>query len=120
MQKVGVVPPAPPRTPPPSTHRTDIPESPTTPTHPPLNDDGGASLFDDNGHIQPPLTPVLYNLIRNDGAQKFVAAAQPRHTDRIESTPFPLVTDVDDDEDGASSLRGHPSACLFVARYFSR
>jgi hypothetical protein len=76
-----------PETPPPSTHRTEMRESPQTPTHAPLTalaGEGSPSLFDDNGRIQPPPTPVLYNLIRKDGPQKFVAAAPPRHKDFLD------------------------------------
>jgi len=102
-------------TPPPSSHRAEITESPKTPTHASLNNDGGTSLFDDNGRIQPPPTPVLYNLIRNDGAQKFVAAAPPRHKDFLDGIPLHNSTEEGDDSD-TDTLRGHPSACLFVAR----
>src|SRR5277367_2915086 len=73
-----------PETPPPSTHRLGIPISPETPTHSPLHHQnnpptstGGASLFDDdNKPISQPPTPVLYNLIRNEGPPKFVIAPQ--------------------------------------------
>jgi hypothetical protein len=73
-----------PETPPPSTHRLEIPVSPETPT-PRFrkNDDPeettSSSLFDDNHHqLSQPTTPVLYNLIRNEGPPKFVIA--PTHT----------------------------------------
>jgi hypothetical protein len=35
----------------------------------------GASLFDDNNNnLSQPTTPVLYNLIRNEGPPKFIIA----------------------------------------------
>jgi hypothetical protein len=63
-----------PETPPPSTHHPEIPISPETPTHPSLHIDinNGATLFDDKNFTQGPSTPVLYNLIRNEGPPKFV------------------------------------------------
>jgi hypothetical protein len=62
-----------PETPPPSTHRLEIPVSPETPTHSPIrSDNGDASLFDDNNRLSQPTTPVLYNLIRNEGPPMFV------------------------------------------------
>ena len=69
-----------PETPPPSTHRLEIPVSPETPTpHIRKNDDPrdttSSSLFDDdNDQLSQPTTPVLYNLIRNEGPPKFVIA----------------------------------------------
>src|SRR5438045_9679898 len=60
-----------PETPPPSTHRLEIPVSPETPTHRNIGG-GGASLFDDNNQLSQPTSPVLYNLIRNEGPPKFV------------------------------------------------
>lgn len=108
-----------PQTPPPSTHHTQSPETPRTPTHHPLVHTEETSLFEDMAQMQPPPTPVLYNLIRNEGAQKFVAAAPPRNKDRIEGigvTSAELTVVPEDDEED-TSLRGHPSACLFVARY---
>jgi hypothetical protein len=65
-----------PETPPPSTHRLEIPDSPETPTRPPVNNGGGASLFDDNNQLSQPTTPVLYNLIRNEGPPKFVITSK--------------------------------------------
>ena len=74
-----------PETPPPSTHRLEIPISPESPTHSPLHhpnnpptSTGGASLFDDddNKPLSQPPTPVLYNLIRNEGPPRFVIAPQ--------------------------------------------
>jgi hypothetical protein len=40
------------------------------------NNGGGASLFDDNDQLSQPTTPVLYNLIRNEGPPKFVIASK--------------------------------------------
>jgi hypothetical protein len=109
-----------PETPPPSTHRVDLPESPETPTHPTFNSTGDATLFEDNARVQPPLTPVLYNLIRNEGTTpRFIPAVAPKEGDVPGPAIFTLwlMVESSDDEFGDKTLRGHPSACLFVARY---
>jgi len=75
-----------PETPPPSTHRLNFPGSPQTPTHPPLQDDSNETL-DDRNEIEAPATPVLYNLIRNDGPPKFVMAPTPAPSTVNENVP---------------------------------
>src|SRR5579859_8301622 len=97
-----------PQTPPPSTHRVEVPISPETPTHQPLTIDSGASLFNAVTPPQQPTTPVLYNLIRNEGPPKFIPIVSPKEIELADST---LEEDLED-----TTLRGHPSACLFVAR----
>ena len=81
-----------PETPPPSTHRIEAAVvSPQTPTHPPSKPvlAGGASLFDDdNKTVSQPSTPVLYNLIRNEGPPKFVIASQ-----QLKPKPTPEIKD---------------------------
>src|SRR5579859_6577140 len=104
-----------PQTPPPSTHRVEVPISPETPTHQPLTIDSGASLFNAVTPPQQPTTPVLYNLIRNEGPPKFIPVGGPKEISEVED----LETGFAGEEGEDSMLRGHPSACLFVARYCS-
>ena len=75
-----------PETPPPSTHRLNFPGSPQTPTHPPRQEDSTDAL-DDRNEIQAPTTPVLYNLIRNDGPPKFVMTPTPAPSTANENSP---------------------------------
>lgn len=88
----------------------------------------GASLFDDNNHLSQPTTPVLYNLIRNEGPPKFIIATSKTP----EPTPLSVTKENNDvsmcfvwwaglifvemEEFDGDMVRGHPSACLFVAR----
>lgn len=96
-----------PETPPPSIHRLEIPVSPETPTPSPLHlhldqslsNPGGASLFDDDNKpiISQPSTPVLYNLIRNEGPPKFVIAA-PQQVAKV-APPSVEKEIIEDDEE---------------------
>jgi hypothetical protein len=76
-----------------STHRLENPVFPETPTHLPLHSDsslvGETSLFDDNIQIVQPTTPVLYNLIRNEGPPKFVIASKTPEKPRDEELDSP-------------------------------
>jgi len=132
-----------PETPPPSTHRLEIPISPETPTPTPVHNispvptASGASLFHDDEDTKPiisqPSTPVLYNLIRNEGPPKFVIAPTQQMAKIVPSETKDIMQDEEEslhppspqsqeltllemEGFGGDMLRGHPSACLFVAR----
>jgi hypothetical protein len=116
-----------PETPPPSTHRRQTPVSPETPTHAPIHkdqDNEEPTLLEDNEHISQPSTPVLYNLIRNETPPKYVVTTPEPETDEIKESPeegssrshFEVLLMKGIEEFPGEMLRGHPSACLFVAR----
>jgi hypothetical protein len=88
-----------PETPPPSTHRIEnaghTVASPTTPTPAPVHGDDGATLFD---QLEQPPTPVLYNLIRNEGPPKFVIGRSNTPDDKMvegdcdQHSMFPIIS----------------------------